>query len=77
MRVVLKGIDSARKRLADGSFRLYYYAWRGGPRLDGEPGSAEFVASYNRAIATRPTKGTRSHTIEALVDAYLVAREKL
>jgi integrase len=75
MRVVLKGIDSARKRLADGSFRLYYYAWRGGPRLDGEPGSAAFVASYNRAIAARPTKSLRSHTIEALVDSYLDSQD--
>jgi hypothetical protein len=28
MRVVLTGIDSAVKRLADGSTRTYYYAWR-------------------------------------------------
>jgi len=30
--------------------RTYWYAWRGGPRLRGEPGSPEFVASYNEAI---------------------------
>jgi integrase len=29
---------------------VYYYAWRGGPRLRGEPGSAAFIASYNEAI---------------------------
>jgi integrase len=29
----------------------YYYAWRGGPRLRGEYGSAEFWASYNEAVA--------------------------
>ena len=56
MRVVLKGIDSAVKRLADGSTRTYYYAWRGGPRLEGEPGSPEFVASYHAAIAVRPNR---------------------
>lgn len=33
--------------------RTYYYAWRGGPRLEGEPGSAEFQASYARAIEER------------------------
>jgi integrase len=27
----------------------YYYAWRGGPRLRGEPGSPEFIASYKEA----------------------------
>ena len=46
VRVDLKGLV---KVVAKG--RTYYYAWRGGPRLRGEPGSPEFVASYNEAIA--------------------------
>src|SRR5579862_3634836 len=33
--------------------RTYWYAWRGGPRLRGEPGSPEFIASYNQAIEDR------------------------
>jgi integrase len=33
--------------------RVYWYAWRGGPRLRGEQGSAEFWQSYNEAIADR------------------------
>jgi integrase len=33
--------------------RTYWYAWRGGPRRRGEPGSPEFVASYNEAIEYR------------------------
>ena len=53
MRVRLKGINSKRKRLADGSFKTYYYAWKGGPPLRGKPGSPEFVASYNAAVAKR------------------------
>ena len=55
MRVRLKGIARASKRLTDGSIKIYYYAWRGGPRLDGEPGTPEFLASYNRAIEARRT----------------------
>jgi integrase len=35
--------------------RTYYYAWRLGPRLRGEPGSQEFIASYNEAIEQRRT----------------------
>ena len=50
MRVRLKGINSVRKRLADGTFRTYWYAWKGGPSLSGEPGTPEFVASYNEAV---------------------------
>jgi hypothetical protein len=49
----LKGINSIRKRLADGSERTYYYAWKGGPPLNGEPGTPEFVASYNEAVARK------------------------
>jgi integrase len=55
MRVTLKGINSRRKKLADGSFKTYYWAWKGGPPLIGEPGSPEFVASYNAAVATKIT----------------------
>jgi hypothetical protein len=33
--------------------RPYYYAWRGGPRLRGKPGSPEFMASYNEALENR------------------------
>jgi integrase len=53
MRIRLKGINPKRKRLADGSFKTYYYAWKGGPPLRGEPGTPEFVHSYNEAIATK------------------------
>lgn len=53
MRIRLKGINSKRKRLADGSFKTYYYAWKGGPPLVGEPGTPEFVASYNEACARK------------------------
>ncbi|ACA18252.1 integrase family protein [Methylobacterium sp. 4-46] len=53
MRVRLKGINSRRKRLADGTWRTYWYAWKGGPRLEGEPGTPEFMASYNTAVARR------------------------
>src|SRR5260370_4160778 len=53
MRIRLKGINSKRKRLADGSFKTYYWAWKGGPPLCGEPGTPEFVHSYNEAIATK------------------------
>jgi hypothetical protein len=53
VRVHLKGIHSVRWRLASGEIVTYHYAWRGGPRLIGKPGSPEFVRSYNEAIASR------------------------
>src|SRR6516225_2653481 len=51
MRVHLRGINSKRKKLADGSVKTYYWAWKGGPPLRGEPGTPEFIASYNEAVA--------------------------
>ena len=45
VRVELRGIAKVKAK-----GRTYYYAWRGGPRLRGEPGSAEFMASFNEAI---------------------------
>jgi integrase len=53
MRVRLRGINSKRKSLADGSWRTYYWAWKGGPPLRGEPGTPEFVASYNEAVSQK------------------------
>jgi integrase len=53
MRVRLKGINSHTAKLADGATKTYWYAWKGGPRLDGEPGTPEFIASYNAAAAQK------------------------
>jgi integrase len=53
MRVSLKRIASATKILASGEKVTYYYAWRGGPRLSGKPGSSEFIQSYERAHRER------------------------
>jgi integrase len=59
MRVRLKGINSVTKRLADGTTRTYWYAWKGGPALQGEPGMPEFIASYNEACERKvvPPRG--------------------
>lgn len=48
VQIELKGIAKVKAK-----GRTYHYAWRGGPRLRGEPGSEEFMKSYNEAIETR------------------------
>jgi integrase len=53
MRMTLRGLNWSTVK-----GRTYYYAWRGGPRLRGEPGTPEFVASYNEAIESRRTPDT-------------------
>ncbi|MFO1091261.1 MAG: tyrosine-type recombinase/integrase [Hyphomicrobiales bacterium] len=53
MRVRLKGLNSRRKKLADGTWKTYWYAWKGGPPIAGAPGTTEFMASYNAAVAAK------------------------
>ena len=73
MRIRLKGINWKRKRLADGSFITYYWAWKGGPRLRGEPGTPEFIASYNEAIATKAA--TPQGKLLSVLQAYQASGE--
>ena len=68
MQIKLKGIYRVPMKLADGTVREYWYAWRGGPSLRGEPGTPEFIASYNEAVAQRaPTPEGR---LQALLNGY-------
>lgn len=68
MRVKLKGINSVRKKLAGGGSVSYYYAWKGGPRLEGEFGSPEFLASYHQAH--EQAKRRESDALRTLFDAF-------
>ena len=73
MRIRLRGINSRRKRLADGSIRTYYWAWKGGPPLRGEPGTPEFVASYNEAVAQKVAPPTGK--LLSVLQAYQTSDE--
>ena len=58
VRVRLKGLLTVTGQCGRG---VYYYAWRGGPRIDtdAKAGTAEFMQAYNEAIAKvkRPESG--------------------
>ena len=69
MKINLVGVKTVTKRLADGTKRRYYYAWRGGPRLEGEPGSPEFIASLQRAHESRVAPST--DTLQSVLDRFL------
>lgn len=79
MRKNLPGIASATKVLADGSRRIYFYAWRGGPLLKGSDGSPlqpedpRFFVAYTDAHRTRkePPQGTMFN----LVASYRASSE--
>lgn len=68
-----KGLNHATKILADGTKVTYWYAWRDGPLLKGQPGTPEFVASYNEVLARHaaPTVGILS----SVLDMYEASEE--
>lgn len=73
MRIRLKGINPVRKRLADGTIKTYWYAWKGGPPLRGENGTPEFIASYNEACARKVPTITGS--LQSLIDYFQTTTE--
>jgi integrase len=74
VRVHLKGINTVRKRLADGSVRTYFYHRSSGIGLAGSPGSQEFIASFAEAEKLQRDRNT-SGTFNGLVRGYTLSIE--
>lgn len=70
VRVDLKGLHHTTAVLASGERVIYWYAWKGGPRLPGRPGTPEFVAAFNAAIAERKTEIKGTGTLGWLLDKF-------
>lgn len=64
----LKGVNTVRKRLSDGSIRTYYYFRATGEQLPGKPGEPEFVAAYAKAASATVTH--HHGTLNALIHAW-------
>jgi len=75
MRVHLKGVHRVHRRLVNGEIRTHWYAWRGGPRLTGNPGSPEFIQSYTEAHAARikPAEGR----VASLISEFKTSSEHM
>ncbi|MDH3579639.1 MAG: tyrosine-type recombinase/integrase [Hyphomicrobiales bacterium] len=73
VRVNVKGVNTVTKRLADGTVKLYYYHRATGSRLEGEPGSPEFLQSY--AAAERTLVARDQGTIAELIRGYSASPE--
>jgi integrase len=73
MRVRLRGINTVHKKLASGTIKRYRYHRATGRRLDGEPGSPEFIANYSAAEITISNRLTG--TFNALVREYTLSDE--
>jgi len=56
LRMRLKDITWSIKKLAAGTTKTYYYAWRGGPASTPNPGTPEFVRLTTRQFASHRKK---------------------
>lgn len=70
----IKNLNKVRKKRADGSFATYWYAWKGGPRIDAAPGTPAFFAAYEKAHAERERAASPDH-FGAVLDEYLASEE--
>ena len=74
----MKGLHRVKRRLADGSTRVHFYAWRGGPKIEAEPGTAAFHAEWLRLCAGRDAQLARDKisaahhagTFQQLINEY-------
>ncbi|MDX8501953.1 tyrosine-type recombinase/integrase [Mesorhizobium sp. VK4C] len=64
----IKGIHKVKRKLADGSIRVHYYAWRGGPRMASQPRTEAFALEYakHKANAVPAT----AETLASLIDRF-------
>lgn len=70
MRIKLVGVHKVKRKLADGSPVTYYYAWRGGPRINAKPNSREFGVEYHRLTRARTDAPGKGNVAE-LIREYL------
>jgi integrase len=64
----MRGVNAVRKRLASGGVQMYYYHRATGTRLDGTPGSPQFIAGF--AAAEAKTRERNIGTLSALIRAF-------
>jgi len=69
VKVQAKGVHKVRRRLAGGGYSVHHYAWRGGPRINAEPGTAAFFAEWQSLTAGR-TKAAQTGTLQDLITSY-------
>ena len=68
MRVKLEGLNSKRKKLADGTEKTYYWLGKGGPPVRGEYGSPEFLENY--VAATKLKRVPPSDTLQRVLREF-------
>lgn len=73
VRARLQGVNTVRKRLADGTMRVYHYHRATGSPLNGKPGSPEFISDYG--AAERIMRDRHAGTMIGLIRDYTLSPE--
>lgn len=63
-----KGVHKVKRKLADGTTRVHYYAWRGGPKMDALPGTEAFAAELLKHKAE--SAPVEVNTLGALITSF-------
>lgn len=68
MRRMPAGIHEVKRKLADGSTRVHYYAWRGGPAIKAEFGTDAFWIEYGEH--KQKSSGRSEKMLSDLIDDF-------
>lgn len=68
MLTVLKGIHKVKRRQADGSVKVHYYAWRGGPKMKAKPHTEAFIIEFGKLKSNAIPKTI--DTLASLIDRF-------
>lgn len=70
MFVQLKGLHTVKKKMSDGTIKLYYYAWRGGPRLQSDPNVDKLAFAAEFRELTKSVREPDRDTVAGLIVLY-------
>lgn len=71
----MKGVHIVEKLLASGEVRTYFYAWRGGPRMDADPGDDDaMMLEYLRLTRKREAPKDVA-TVSDLIRKYVASSD--
>lgn len=70
MLIRIKGVHKVKRRQADGSVKVHYYAWRGGPRMQSNPHTEAFSREHARLVESAEQHAKKIDTIETLIERF-------
>lgn len=71
----MKGVHIVEKRLASGDLRTYFYAWRGGPRMEADPNDDDAMMLEYLRLTRRREAPVEVVTVADLIKKYLAAAD--